>query len=319
MTEKTVRLTNGQQWTARDFLDHYFQPTASGTTPVTGPPTPIDVDRSWYMSDGPGRYYYPGMFPIMRQLIDNRNHTPGTYELRDFVPNRDERDPALAASISNYSTDIRSDDHPLRAFVFGNESARISGRVVVNPDGSKTFKQIEIRPLDTEFNFKDKTGNIPLEGAREIARRGSDPNNFGTSYQIQYRGPGPGNGTGRLYDDFTDAQLNAALRRNFLSPSLSPPGMPPSVTGKPPVPFVEAQYQIPGGAGNSQPLAPTASSSAAPASAAPGSSGGDIASWIASLAGVSPQDPTQSAPPPLDRDLQSFYRDDPAWLLQLRR
>jgi hypothetical protein len=271
------------------------------------------------MSDGPGRYYHPGKFPIMRQLIDNRNHTPGTYELRDFVPNRDERDPALAASISNYTTDIRSDDHPLRAFVFGNEGARISGRVVVNPDGSRTFKQIEIRPLDTEFNFKDKTGNILLEGAREIARRVSDPDNFGTSYQIQYRGPGPGNGTGRLYDDFTDAQLNAALRRNFISPSLSPPGMPTSVTAKPAVPFVEAQRQVPGGAANSQAAASAAGAPATLGSANSNSSTSDIAAWIASLAGVSAQNPTQSASPLLDRDLQSFYRDDPAWLLQLRR
>jgi hypothetical protein len=87
MTEKTVRLTNGQQWTARDFLDHYFRPTASGTTPVTGPPEPVDVDRSWYMSEGPGRYYHPGMFPVMRQLIGDRTIKPGTYELKDFVPN----------------------------------------------------------------------------------------------------------------------------------------------------------------------------------------------------------------------------------------
>jgi hypothetical protein len=318
MTDNTVRLTNGQQWTVRDFLNHYFRPTASGTTPVTGPPAPVDVDRSWYMSKGPGRYYHPGMFPVMRQIIDDRSRAPGTYDLQDFVPNRNAEDPALKAELSNYSTDVRSDDYPLRALVFGNESARILGRVVVNPDGSKTFKQIEIRPWDTEFDFKHKTWG-PIEVPREAARIKYDPDNSGTSYQIQYRGPGPGYGTGRLYDDFSDAQLDAALRRNLVNPSLAPPGMPTSVTAQPPVPFVEAQRQIPGGAGNFQASAPAASSPTASGPVSPGSSGGDAAAWIASLAGVSPQNPTQTAPPPLDRDLQSFYRDDPAWLLQLRR
>jgi hypothetical protein len=213
---------------------------------------------------------------------------------------------------------VLSDDYRLRSLVFGNESARILGRVVVNPDGSKTFRKIEIRPWDTDFNFEHKT-LTPLEVPREIARRMYDPDNLGRSYQIQYGGPGPDKGTGRLYDDFTDAQLNAALRRNFVNPTLSPPGMSTSITGKPPVPFVEQQRQVPSGAGNFQATPPAASSPTAPSPGTPGSAGNDIAAWIASLAGVSPQNPTQSQPPPLDRDLQSFYRDDPAWLLQIRR
>jgi len=88
------------------------------------------------MDEGPGRYYHPGMFPIMTQISDERNLSPGTYDLRDFVPNRNEKDPSLTAAFSNYTTDVRSADYALRAFVFGNESAKISGQVEVNPDGS---------------------------------------------------------------------------------------------------------------------------------------------------------------------------------------
>jgi hypothetical protein len=166
---------------------------------------------------------------------------------------------------------VLSDDYRLRSLVFGNESARILGRVVVNPDGSKTFRKIEIRPWDTDFNFEHKT-LTPLEVPREIARRMYDPDNLGRSYQIQYGGPGPDKGTGRLYDDFTDAQLNAALRRNFVNPTLSPPGMSTSITGKPPVPFVEQQRQVPSGAGNFQATPPAASSPTAPS---PGKSKSD--------------------------------------------
>jgi len=100
MAGNEVRLANGQRWSAQQFVDHYFEPSASGTpTPVAGRPAPVDVDRSWYMDEGPGRYYHPGMFPIMRQILDNRNLASGTYDLRDFVPNRDENDPSLTANV----------------------------------------------------------------------------------------------------------------------------------------------------------------------------------------------------------------------------
>jgi hypothetical protein len=54
--------------------------------PVAGRPTPVDVDMSWHMNEGPGRQYYPGMFPIINQIVNNRYLAPGTYNLRDFVP-----------------------------------------------------------------------------------------------------------------------------------------------------------------------------------------------------------------------------------------
>jgi hypothetical protein len=43
-----------------------------------------------------------------------------------------------------------------------------------------------------------------------------------------------------------------------------------------------------------------------------------LADWIAALAGVDPQSPEQFALP-LEDGLRDFYRDDPAWFLQVRR
>jgi hypothetical protein len=325
MTESTARLTNGQRWSARHFVDHYFRPSASGVpTPVPGPPAPVDVDRSWYMDEGPGRYYHPGMFPVMHQILNNRNLAPGTYDLKDFVPNRNEKDPLLSARVSNYTTDIRSDDYLLRALVFGNESATISGKVGVDPNGSKTFKQVEIRPWDTNFDFDHNTVNIPLEAAREVARRIYDPEEQGVSYQIQYRAPGPEHGTGRIYDTFSDSQLNAALRKEFINPGSAPPWLLPSVTGKAPLPFVNEHREYLGQPNGSNAQA-SASAAGVPTPSAvtpvsQNSSDGEIGDWVASLAGVARLNPTQSAPPPLDDDgLRNFYRSDPAWLLQLRR
>lgn len=78
-----------QLWTAQQFLEHYFEPSASGTPiSVAGPPYPVDVDRSWYMGEGPGRYYHPGMFKIVDDLVERHDLAPGAYDLLDFVPDK---------------------------------------------------------------------------------------------------------------------------------------------------------------------------------------------------------------------------------------
>jgi hypothetical protein len=240
MAGNEVRLANGHRWTAKQFVDHYRSARMSGTpTPVGDAPPPVDVDMSWYMGEGPGRYYHPGMFPIMEQIANNRNLAPGTYDLAKLAAD----DEALKARISHYATDMRSVDYPLRALVFGNESAKIYGQVEVNPHGTKTFKQIEIRPFDTNFDFEHKTNNQWLEGAREIARRIYDPENQGVRHQIQYRGPGQNHPTGRIYDAFTGSQLSAAVRKEFVYPGSRPPGLLPSITGQPPLPYTSEQLQ----------------------------------------------------------------------------
>jgi len=98
MSGNEVRLANGQLWTAQQFLDHYLEPSASG---IPGPPAPVPVDMSWCMGQGPGRYYHPGMFPIIDRLVARHDLAPGTYNLLDFVPSK--KDPSLTAGISHYT------------------------------------------------------------------------------------------------------------------------------------------------------------------------------------------------------------------------
>ncbi len=297
MAGTEAKLTNGQRWSVRQFLDHYSQPSASGSpTPVAGPPEPVDVDMSWYMGEGPGRYYHPGMFPVMDQIIDNQNLVPGTYDLTKLAAEED----ALKAGISHYGTDVRSTDYPLRAIAFGNESARISGEVVVNPDRSKLFRKIEIRPLDTNFDFEHNTKNPLIEGSRAIGRQILDPQDQGSKYEIQYRGygrpgeAGPDRGIGRVYHPFTDAQLSAARRREFAYPGSAPSGLLPSFTAAlPPAIKEHLQHldQAHGGQVRASGFGAVVPPFGNSTSANPMSGG--VARWIASMAGVDPKSPGQ--------------------------
>jgi hypothetical protein len=64
------------------------------------------------------------------------------------------------------------------------------------------------------------------------ARRECDPENQGTSYDIQYLGSGPNRGSGRIYDPFSDSQLNAALHKEFVYPRSAPPWVAAEYYGK---------------------------------------------------------------------------------------
>jgi len=240
------------------------------------------------MGEGVGRYYHPGMFPIMHQIIDRRKLAPGVYDLGQLAV--DEK--ALRARISHNGLDTRSVDFPLRALVFGNESAKISGQVIVNQDGSKTFKKIEIRPFDTDFDFEHNTWNPFLEGAREVARRKYDPENYGRRYGSQYRGGGnfdepySDRGRGRVYHPFTDSQLQSALRKPGAAH-----GLLPSFTATPP-PAINEHLRYLDRANTIQAQAPAAGARAAAVSPA-NTNSPPIGNWIASMAGVDPTNPTQ--------------------------
>jgi hypothetical protein len=291
MSGNEIRLANGQLWTAQQFLDHYLSPMGK-PTPLAGPPAPVPVDMSWYMGEGPGRYYHPGMFKIINDLVERHDLGPGAYNLSDFATGP--KDFSSVVNISHYVTDPLSSDYRTRALVFGNESAKISGKTIVNSDGSKRFEGIEIRPHDTDFNFEPKGGGHLLEVARARAKEIYDPDDQGVSYDIPFYG------NGRTYEPFTDSQLNAARRREFVYPGTAPAGgWLPSKTDSTPR-FLKGYLEYLDQANGSNTQTPESSAGSPEmrfvSSPNRSSSGNDIGSWIASLAGVDPMNPRQAAP-----------------------
>jgi|SRR5579872_484811 len=300
MSGDQVRLANGETWTWQQFLQHYVN------HPPATQPSPVIVDRNWYMDEGPGRYYHPRMFPIIRNVVDRHDLSPGTYDLWQLAPNGG-NDSSVKALISHYKADTSSEDHWTRQFVFGNESARISGQAVINPDGSKTFQNVEIRPYDTDFNFQPlKTTDWKLEAKRIAASVIYDPLFQGTSYDIKF----PPEGRGRVYYPFTDSQVNATPE----DPLDKPPGLLPSVASAPP-PFLDQYQQYL----NQMRIDPPPLAAGQPGSSpfdftGPGAPGGGIVNWFAGLTGTDPMNPGQPALQPSDRPLGIFSNQPmPDW------
>jgi hypothetical protein len=163
--------------------------------------------------------------------------------------------------------------------------------------------------LDSNFDFEHNTLNPLVEIPRELERRRYDPENLGAKYDIEYRGPGPNRGAGRIYDPFTAAQLNAALRK----PGRRRPGLLSSITGKPPLPYASEHLQYL----ETNPASPQAGSLAAGAPAAPfvspigrNASDDGIANWVAAMAGIDPANPMQPTPQQSDK-LRGLVSNEP--------
>src|SRR6266568_6315065 len=79
----TIQLRNPatrqpEVWSANQVLQYYQ------TAPVgpDGRTAPLQIDATWYMSDGPGRFYDPAQFPIVQELFDGTiRPDPGVYDL----------------------------------------------------------------------------------------------------------------------------------------------------------------------------------------------------------------------------------------------
>lgn len=122
---------------------------------------------------------------------------------------------------------------------------------------------------------------------------------FGYNPQAQYSAGQIGDGNGLGVGDWRFAFAGI----DPMNPTQPVP--PPRTDGEPVPRLVRVN-------GNNSPALPMGPSRS------PYSPGG-LAEWMTTMAGVDPQNPNQFAPSPLDDGLRDFYRDDPAWRLQLRR
>jgi hypothetical protein len=156
--------------------------------------------------------------------------------------------------------------------------------IQMGPRHSKELKSGRSTPI---FDFRHNNWKrLHVELAREAARQKYDPENWGTSFDIEYRGqgrldePGPDRGIGRIYHPFADGQLRAARQKEPAYPGSGPPGLLPSFTAAPPPAIKEhlrnldqanaSQAQAPGAGAVVPPFGPPTNPSPLPAASPAG-------------------------------------------------
>jgi hypothetical protein len=158
---------NWEMWTPRQIL------TYSTTAPVIPAQTPsgystpaLQIDRNWYMTEGAGRFFTPDRFKVVNDVLFKLSYeelaTKGlvrggaAVDLSTFVTGTGAGE-SNRAVVSNYTTDLGSDDYAGRAFIWGTSSARITGSVRMLASGEIIVENIKVAPFNDNFNF-DRTG-----------------------------------------------------------------------------------------------------------------------------------------------------------------
>ncbi len=139
------------------------------------------------------------MFKAVRDAL-SRYLRPGTYSLDDLYPEDD-----LKVSIQHYLLDNLSRDWLSRARIYGGESARISGSVDVDQNGNRTFRNVEIRPYDSDFQFGRSNKPFGFQSIANFWRDHIDPYGTGRDFDLNCRG------TGKVHHPFSDEDLARAL------------------------------------------------------------------------------------------------------------
>jgi hypothetical protein len=186
----------------------------SGTAPK------FEIDTNWFMTQGPGKYIYPSMFQAVNDLFLD-GYSPGVYNLvgNNNTPgifNRDVKTDynKITTTISNYMTDIKNPNFDLRAWVFGTSSFIITGgKVYVDALGNPEIRDLEIKPLDDNFNFNTREKPWYVVAANTEWNLINDPSGVGRGVDLEFR-----NQPGKIFGSVTDDNVES-----FRPPELNQP------------------------------------------------------------------------------------------------
>ena len=156
----------------------------------------ISVDMISHLSDGPGRYYSPDQFDLVKLFFESDIYLPdGLYSrddmvsalgLFDFFTGEVAKD-AIEIEFSQYGTDIFSSDFYLRAFVWGTTHPQISNATFSVVDGIRKIESLTI--IEKEENF-DFVGGDGTSIANAILAPLVDPYGIGKQVTIEMVGSG---------------------------------------------------------------------------------------------------------------------------------
>jgi hypothetical protein len=127
-------------------------------THATETTTTINVDAVSYMQEGAGRYAKPVNSEIVQKFMaGNGNLVAKEYSISEIQNALNLSDDSKSFIIQQYEYDTGSVDFFKRVFTFNTTSFVIKDnpdlKFIVNPDGSRIIKNIQVLPYDDNFDF----------------------------------------------------------------------------------------------------------------------------------------------------------------------
>jgi len=171
--------------------DKWIRPEAikaTKTAPAITQGATIWIDSHEYMTTGAGRFATPEKFDLVRKFLNGDGiFSTGTYSPISINNNPN---PLLAlanpdATVYQYVMGMFDADYADRAYVSGTTSFRITGGdFIVNPDGSREVKNLEIRPLDDNFDYV--SDNPIAQVTNWLTKEQIDPSGIGREVTMKF-------------------------------------------------------------------------------------------------------------------------------------
>ena len=118
----------------------------------------VKIDAASFMAPGaPGGYALPSNAPAVQKFFSADTMLPdGTYSIADLKV-LGWSDDDFNFPVSQYLTDINSQDYMLRSYIFGSTNFQIVDATFVVTNGEKTIAQLQLAPSIDNFDYESSS------------------------------------------------------------------------------------------------------------------------------------------------------------------
>lgn len=166
----------------------------------------ITYDMTAYMNSedgGGGRFAYPSLFPAVEKFFNKKNEIPDgnyTYDQITEILGLEKGLTILGKTIklgdheitiSQYGTEINSEDYVKRSYIFGETSFKVTKEKMTFEvkDGKRTINGMEVRAYDDNFDYS--SGNLLVGVANWVLDSELNPYKLARlPVEIKFDGPG---------------------------------------------------------------------------------------------------------------------------------
>lgn len=177
------------QWIRSKAIPAVPATATSPKIPAVTHGTTITLDQHEYMTIGPGRFATPEKFNLVNKFLDGNSTMPiGITSLNNIIDPDNKYgfiDNDAKSTVYQYVMGTFDADYAERAYVHGTTGFKItSGDFVVNIDGSREIRNLEIKSMNDNFDY-DSINPI-AQITNYLTKDQIDPSKIGRTVTIDF-------------------------------------------------------------------------------------------------------------------------------------